>query len=96
MTSYGVWTDARFIVSASDGVWEFIPTQEAAELVAAEVHATQACEILVLESTKRWRDRALANGALLPFAKLQWGDVETARLALVLPLCTFFFPFLTR
>jgi len=68
-----------FIVLASDGGWEFIPSQEAAELVAAEPHATEACEMLVRESAERWRsiegnyrDDITAVITFLPFLE-DWG-----------------------
>jgi len=69
-----------FIVVASDGVWEFIPSQEAAELVATKNHASDACELLVKESAERWRreegnyrDDITAIITFLPFLE-DWGD----------------------
>ena len=45
-----------FVIVASDGVWEFIPSQEAAEMVYAQgEHASKACEDLVQEAAARWR-----------------------------------------
>ena len=54
-----------FVIVASDGVWEFIDSQEAADIVSGEkegafgkkapVHATEACEVLVQEAAARWR-----------------------------------------
>mgnify|MGYP006090641375 CR=1 FL=1 len=43
-----------FVIVASDGVWEFITSQEACEIVHGVSDATKACEKLVLESEKRW------------------------------------------
>lgn len=44
-----------FIILASDGVWEFVPNEEAVELVAREMPDLQAaCDRLVRESCARW------------------------------------------
>jgi len=43
------------VIVASDGVWEFIETQECAEMVAGVADATLACEQLVQEAADRWR-----------------------------------------
>ena len=45
----------RFIIVASDGVWEFISSQEACEIVAKLDDAAAACEALVREAQVRWR-----------------------------------------
>jgi serine/threonine protein phosphatase PrpC len=48
----------KFIILASDGVWEFISSQEAIELVASEWergNAEGCCTALVKESLRRWR-----------------------------------------
>eukprot|EP00475_Leptophrys_vorax_P013448 TRINITY_DN19854_c1_g1_i1.p1 TRINITY_DN19854_c1_g1~~TRINITY_DN19854_c1_g1_i1.p1 ORF type:complete len:396 (+),score=107.00 TRINITY_DN19854_c1_g1_i1:146-1333(+) len=52
---YKLSENDRFIVLASDGVWEFISNEEAVELVASCFTPKEACELLVDESTKRWR-----------------------------------------
>jgi len=46
--------DDRFFILASDGVWEFIESQEAAEIVAACPDATTACARLTQLATQRW------------------------------------------
>ena len=43
------------LVLASDGVWEFITSEEAIEIVSAHEGAQQGCIALINESTKRWR-----------------------------------------
>jgi len=43
-----------FIIWASDGVWEFITSQEAVDMVQACNHPDECCRILVKESTERW------------------------------------------
>jgi serine/threonine protein phosphatase PrpC len=48
----------KFIILASDGVWEFISSQEAIELVTSEWergNAEGCCTVLVKESLRRWR-----------------------------------------
>jgi len=72
-----------FVIVASDGVWEFIESQEAAEIVATKPHASDACELLVKESAERWRreegnyrDDITAIITFLPFLE-DWGDAES-------------------
>ena len=69
----------RFIIVASDGVWEFIDSQEACDIVASEllsgaVNASQACMKLVQMAAAWWkqeegnyRDDITAIVARLPF-----------------------------
>ena len=65
----------RFIIVASDGVWEFISSQQAVEIVASsDSDATKACERLVRAAQQRWqeeegtyRDDITAIVAMLPF-----------------------------
>lgn len=48
----------KFIILASDGVWEFISSMEAIDIVAAEWergNAEGCCDRLVKESLRRWR-----------------------------------------
>lgn len=44
----------KFIILASDGVWEFITSKEAVELVAQFDTAEDACKQLVEEAYQRW------------------------------------------
>ena len=48
----------RFIIWASDGVWEFISSQEAVDICAAHLAAgpLEAAAALVKESTRRWSE----------------------------------------
>ncbi len=48
----------KFMILASDGVWEFISSQEAVDIVAAKIHmgADVACETLIHEATERWAE----------------------------------------
>ena len=74
-----------FVILASDGVWEFIDSQEAAEIVALSherPHASEACDLLVSEAADRWRreegnyrDDITAIITFLPFLE-DWGDHE--------------------
>ena len=44
-----------FVIVASDGVWEFITSQEACDLVAQYESATDACTALVQEAAACWK-----------------------------------------
>jgi serine/threonine protein phosphatase PrpC len=48
----------KFIIWATDGVWEFISSQEAVNIVSEYLDKSpiEACGALVRESTKRWND----------------------------------------
>lgn len=67
----------RFIIVASDGVWEFITSQEACEIVASiPTSASKASAALVQEAAQRWkdiegnyRDDITAIVAYLPFTR---------------------------
>jgi serine/threonine protein phosphatase PrpC len=39
----------------SDGIWEFITSQEAIDMVVESKNINEACERLVDEATRRWR-----------------------------------------
>ena len=64
-----------FLLVASDGVWEFIPSQEAAGVIGASLaDATKGCDALVALAAERWReheayhrDDITAIVAFLPF-----------------------------
>ena len=47
--------DDLFIIWATDGVWEFISSQEAVDMVQASESPRIACQKLVRESTRRWK-----------------------------------------
>ena len=72
-----------FVIVASDGVWEFIESVEACQLVHKHKNATEACSALVLEAAQRWkrfegsyRDDITAIVAFLPFLEDAWPDEE--------------------
>lgn len=81
LTEVQLGSNDKFLIWATDGVWEFISSQEAVEIVAQYLHKSpkevrvccdvhdqpyvpllqswvhpQACDALVKESTKRWRE----------------------------------------
>lgn len=45
-----------FLIVASDGVWEFIESEEAVSIVSKHSDATEACKTLVYEAMERWRE----------------------------------------
>jgi protein phosphatase 2C family protein 2/3 len=45
-----------FVIVASDGIWEFISSQQACDIVAKHTEAIKACEALVKEAEKRWKE----------------------------------------
>ena len=60
MQEFQLDSKLAFIIVASDGVWEFISSEEAVELVS-QSHATgkssqEACDELVAESLRRWNE----------------------------------------
>lgn len=44
----------RFLVVATDGLWEFVDNQETVELVDAQAGPTDAVDVLVTEAATRW------------------------------------------
>lgn len=48
----------KFIIMASDGVWEFISSQEAVDIVQSYIHlgATFACQQLIQTAAARWQE----------------------------------------
>lgn len=44
----------RFLVVATDGLWEFVDNQETVEMVEAQSTATDAVDVLVTEAATRW------------------------------------------
>uniref|UniRef100_A0A7S2J0T3 PPM-type phosphatase domain-containing protein n=1 Tax=Haptolina brevifila TaxID=156173 RepID=A0A7S2J0T3_9EUKA len=67
-----------FLIVASDGVWEFIESQEACEIVDRFENAAEACEVLVREARQRWhanekyyQDDITAVIARLPFLETE-------------------------
>ena len=56
--STAIGPDDAFIILASDGIWEFISSQEAVDMAASYVHdgrLEEGCQALVAEATKRWK-----------------------------------------
>ncbi len=45
----------RMLIMGSDGIWEFITSQEAVEIAAQAKSPEQACQLLLDEAEKRWR-----------------------------------------
>lgn len=58
VTIFDVEPVDRFIIIASDGVWEFISSQEAVEIVQSFMHlgCHTACQELIETAAARWQE----------------------------------------
>ena len=60
ITQFEVDINDQFMIMASDGVWEFIGSQEAVDIVqeklAAGCNCTQACQELIEQASQRWAE----------------------------------------
>lgn len=57
LKSFAISKDDKFIVLASDGLWEFISSEEAVEIVGKSLegqNSEKSCVTLVKEAVKRW------------------------------------------
>ena len=57
---YDIDINDRFIIIASDGVWEFLSNDQVAQLALpfyAAGHAEQAANTIVREAAKTWKER---------------------------------------
>jgi serine/threonine protein phosphatase PrpC len=77
---YDITSDHKFMILASDGVWEFICSQEAVDLVNEKINlgADVACEYLIHQAAERWyeeegdyRDDITAMIIILP---IPWAE----------------------
>ena len=58
MLQFDIEEEDKFIVIASDGVWEFLSNQQIVDYVAPHYsrnHLESACDKVVKESTLRWK-----------------------------------------
>ena len=55
VVQHDITSDDRFMILATDGVWEFIPSQEAVDIVASELDqgAEHACRKLIQTAAER-------------------------------------------
>lgn len=55
---YTVEENDKFYILASDGVWEFISSQEAVDIVSKNLAegAEKACQVLIEAATERWKE----------------------------------------
>ncbi len=58
VNKFEIKTEDQFMILASDGVWEFIDSQEAVDLVASKIDlgAKLACEYLIHCAAERWME----------------------------------------
>eukprot|EP00301_Raphidiophrys_heterophryoidea_P025732 c8701_g1_i2.p1 GENE.c8701_g1_i2~~c8701_g1_i2.p1 ORF type:complete len:332 (+),score=56.26 c8701_g1_i2:158-1153(+) len=54
VTTHTLGTNDKVLILASDGVWEFISSSEAIEMVSSMPNALSAAEMLCQESVERW------------------------------------------
>ena len=57
---FDIEPECQFMILASDGVWEFIYSQEAVDIVAASLRegrtVAQACQELIDQASQRWAE----------------------------------------
>eukprot|EP00656_Telonema_subtile_P007526 TRINITY_DN1352_c0_g1_i1.p1 TRINITY_DN1352_c0_g1~~TRINITY_DN1352_c0_g1_i1.p1 ORF type:complete len:463 (-),score=93.33 TRINITY_DN1352_c0_g1_i1:334-1722(-) len=57
ITTHDITSNDSVMILASDGIWEFISSQEAADIVNLNPdNATEACKNLIMVATRRWRE----------------------------------------
>ena len=58
VTTHHVTEDDEFMIIASDGVWEFVESSEAVQIVNENLHlgATKSCQALIEMAAARWHD----------------------------------------
>ena len=58
VSSHTLHENDCFFILATDGVWEFISSAEAVEIVAKNLHkgATKACQKLIETAAAKWHD----------------------------------------
>jgi protein phosphatase 2C family protein 2/3 len=58
VTQHEVTEEDDFVILATDGVWEFITSEEAVGIVSANLHrgATKACQTLIEAAAAKWHD----------------------------------------
>ena len=59
VSTYTLTDDDEFIILASDGVWEFLDSQDAVQIVGdhlEELGATKACQALIEAAASRWHE----------------------------------------
>ncbi|GMH52727.1 hypothetical protein TrST_g13543 [Triparma strigata] len=58
VTEYTITDDDEFMIAASDGVWEFIESEEAVSIIQRYIAegANKACEVLIETAAQRWRE----------------------------------------
>jgi len=58
VTQFDLDPEDKFMIMASDGVWEFIGSQEAIDIVSAKLdegcNCTEACQELIEQASQRW------------------------------------------
>ena len=57
ISTHCVQSEDEFMILATDGVWEFISSQEAVDIVGSNIQhgASKACQVLIETAAKRWK-----------------------------------------
>jgi len=53
---FDLQAEDKWLILASDGIWEFISDEEAVEIVCAHADATMACRSLIARAKELWRE----------------------------------------
>ncbi|CAG9316883.1 unnamed protein product [Blepharisma stoltei] len=82
-TDHWIVPEDKFIIIASDGIWEFISSEEAVNIVGNTWYAGKSdkcCEVLVNEAVDRWSEHGNNVDDItiliifLSFSNKRWGD----------------------
>mmetsp|Transcript_7448 Transcript_7448/g.20721 ORF Transcript_7448/g.20721 Transcript_7448/m.20721 type:complete len:169 (+) Transcript_7448:1318-1824(+) len=89
ITTHELTDEDEFMIIATDGVWEFITSEEAVEIVARHLDAgegaSRACQCLIEEAAGKWHDiegeyRDDITALVVTFADI-WKDSPKHRLS---------------
>ena len=64
ITSRVLRHEDKFVILATDGVWEFVSSQEAVDIVKevwAQGKSEACCEKLLVEAQRRWEDEGVVD-----------------------------------
>ena len=85
VTYHDITEDDEFFIVASDGVWEFLDSTEAVNIVGNNLHrgSTKACQALIEAAAARWYEEEGAYRdditAIVVRLKELWKKVENGK-----------------